>query len=159
MVGLGASVEWIVAPDVVADARATWERLIACQHELEPYGLDRLLLPVQDGMDIPSVASLARELQAGIFVGGSDWTFKTRALHALADQEIRWIHVGRASRVEQFHTCAALGADAVDSSSFLRAQYANVNARRRYRDAVVEFAHLRQTPVHPGHYPASPSRF
>ena len=88
MVELGASVEWIVAPDVVADARATWERLIACQHELEPYGLDRLLLPVQDGMDIPSVASLARELQAGIFVGGSDWTFKTRESNGQASSDL-----------------------------------------------------------------------
>lgn len=155
---LGSSVEWIIAPDVVADARATWARICACQLELRQYGLHRLLLPVQDGMDIASVAALANELEAGVFVGGSGWGFKARALLELTHHEVRWVHVGRASRIEELQTCAELGADAVDSSSFLRAQHANVAARDRYRDALVEYAHLRQTPVHEGHYPASPSR-
>lgn len=139
---------------VVGDARATWVRIRASLTELRGYGLDHLLLPVQDGSDIASTVALARECGAGIFVGGSGWAYKYRALVALARHDVRWVHVGRASSIEQLQICAELGADAVDSTSFLRAQHANVRARARYRSALVEYAHLRQSPIHEGHYPA-----
>lgn len=139
--------EWIVAPDVVADPHKTWARLCACQLELEQYGLDRLLLPVQDGMNMARVAAMARDLRCGIFVGGSGWRFKRAALVALRDEGVRWVHVGRARSASQLEACAELGADSCDSSSWLRAQHNNVARRDTYRRALVEYAHRRPSPV------------
>jgi hypothetical protein len=152
------TLEWIVAPDVVADARQTWARICACTLELETYGLDRLLLPVQDGMDIEAVAKRALELQCGVFVGGSGWKFKNRALLELAPFDLRWIHVGQANSLGQLEAAARGGADAVDSSSFLRAQYHNVAKRPAYRRALEEWAFERGSPVSEPHIPR-PSRW
>lgn len=132
--------EWIVAPDVVANPAQTWARLNACAIELETYGLHRLLLPVQDGMDISEVVRLARAYDAGIFVGGSTWAYKTAALRELSCHDVRWVHVGRASSWAQLEACATLGADSADSTSFMRRYDHNVAKRAIYHQALEAWA-------------------
>lgn len=136
--------EWIVAPDVVGNADQTWRRIIACANELECYGLGRLLLPVQDGMDIASVVALAHDYGCGIFVGGSGWKYKIEALKALKGFRIKWLHVGRASSFAQMQAAAEFGANSVDSTSFLRRFKHNVDKRDTYARNLAAFANKRR---------------
>lgn len=135
--------EWIVAPDVVADAAQTWTRLKACALELERYGLDRLLLPIQDGMSVERLVSMARDYGAGVFVGGSTWKYKIAALRELSKYKLNWLHVGRASSYAQLEAAAALGVDSVDSTSFLRRYMHNVDKREVYGRNLQAFASKR----------------
>jgi len=141
--------EWIIAPDVVANAERTWARLNACAIELESYGLHRLLLPVQDGMDIARVVALARDYNAGIFVGGSTWRYKIEALRELQRHDARWVHVGRASSWAQLEAAANGGADSVDSTSFVRRYNHNVNKHLIYSATLNSWAHPRRCQVKP----------
>ena len=142
--------EWIVAPDVVANPAQTWARLNACAIELETYGLHRLLLPVQDGMDIRRVVRLAKAYDAGIFVGGSTWRYKIEALRELSSCAVRWVHVGRASSWAQLEACATLGADSADSTSFMRRYDHNVAKRDVYGQALNAWG------AHRDHAPRAP---
>lgn len=137
--------EWIIAPDVVGDADRTWARLNACALELETYGLHRLLLPLQDGMDVARVVRLADAYSCGIFVGGSTWRYKVEALRELQGCNTRWVHVGRASSWAQLEAAASLGADAVDSTSFVRRYDHNVGKQQHYKQALDKWAHPRQS--------------
>lgn len=147
--------EWIIAPDVVGDAGRTWARINACAAELEQYGLHRLLLPLQDGMDVGRVVGLAAAYGAGIFVGGSTWRFKTEALRELQAHETRWVHVGRASSWAQLSAASQLGADSVDSTSFVRRFEHNVTKRSVYARSLGDFAAARASALTPieYHYP------
>lgn len=126
--------EWVVVPDVVADAEASWQRTIEGVRALEPVvGGSRLLLAVQDGMVIEDVAALARELGGGVFVGGSGWRYKSEALTQLQRLDVRHVHVGRASQPSQLRACCDLGAQSCDSTTYLRQQHHNTARAGQWR--------------------------
>lgn len=150
---LHESLEWVVCPDVVADPAQTLYRIHEGVRALEHLGHKHLLLPVQDGMDIEAIAAMAWEMGAGIFVGGSGWRFKNRALARLADCPTHWVHVGRASHMHQLGTASRHRADSFDSSSFLRGQHYNIASHPLYLEALRSHAHVRRCPVSENHYP------
>lgn len=137
--------EWIIAPDVVADARASLARTVASLTELAQYGTQRLLLAIQDGMDVDRIAGMAREMDCGVFVGGSGWPFKHRTLLALKGAGVRWVHVGRINSRQHIALAAAAGADASDSTSYVRKQTHNVQKQAMWRRVMEDHAH-RATP-------------
>lgn len=135
--------EWIVLPDVVADARASWWRTLAGAADLEDVGLHRTMVVAQDGMRPEDVAALAAELGAGVFIGGSDWAFKSRMMHGLAALDVRHVHVGRASQPTHIEACCEIGAQSCDSTSYLRQQKYNTERTDEWR-ALFERAALQR---------------
>ncbi len=140
------SPEWLVVPDVVADADASWRRTLAALVELRDVRAG-MLLAMQDGMDVARVAEVARAHDAGVFIGGSDWRFKYGALRALMGLGVRWVHVGRASKRSHLQTCCDLHADSCDSTTYLRRQRYNVRRAPVWRDAFARYAVPRREEV------------
>jgi len=141
MASIGPLVEWIVAPDVVGDGAASRSRTEASLPELEGYGLGRLLIALQEGTDFGWALGLARELGAGVFIGGATDGFKVRALGLIESMGgARWVHVGRVNRFDMFDVCARSAADSCDTSSLLRGQAHNVSRRAHYARWLAEYA-------------------
>ena len=119
---LSISLEFIVCPDVVGNGALSlrfserWAagRLLGCPC---------LALAVQDGM----TPKIIRETLADynfryIFVGGTlDWKWKTTRdwVEFAHDLKLK-CHVGRVGSIEKLDYCRSIGADSVDSSSFVR---------------------------------------
>lgn len=108
---------FVVAPDVVYDARATLERFERWRPELD--GLP-VALAAQDGMragDVPW-----EEIDA-LFIGGGD-RFKLgpdgERLACAARERGRWLHVGRVNSYRRIRYCATIHADSVDGSQWPR---------------------------------------
>lgn len=132
---------WIVAPDVVAEPRRSWARTTRSLAKLASAGLHRVLVPFQNGMDLDQVAGLARELESGVFVGGTlDW--KLSAAARLEELGL-YVHVGRVASDAQLAACARHGVASIDSTSFLRRQHHNVSRRGDYLQSFERYARRR----------------
>lgn len=108
---------WVVCPDVVADARASWELTL----QWLPWCLERfslVLLAVQDGMDPDAVEALLGP-RVGIFVGGStEWKLETLAAWCqIGHFYDAYVHVGRVNSVRRIVMCGEAGADSVDGNN------------------------------------------
>lgn len=82
--------------------------------------LKSILLPVQDGMDVPSVAAVLREhSNAGIFLGGStEWKLATMYQWGTVAATLgRHYHVGRVNTARRIRLCEEAGADSFDGTS------------------------------------------
>ncbi len=122
----GAGADFIVVPDVVADAAAS----LALTREWLPRMLARpdlarvpLLIAVQDGMAMDEIGQLLRlDARLGIFIGGStEW--KVEAIipwGRWAKAQGRYVHVGRVNTARRIRLCAAAGADSFDGTSATR---------------------------------------
>lgn len=116
---LGAGADWVAAPDIVGggmrslELSVSWLRRILCLTE-------RVLIPVQDGVDVSDVAPLLGP-NVGVFVGGSpstNWKEITAPAWAKACIDARaWCHVGRVNTQRRIHLCANAGVTSVDGTS------------------------------------------
>jgi len=110
---------WVVAPDVVADARATRKLFDAWRPELAAAGVP-VAFCAQDGAE-------RLELPWGefacLFVGGSTrWKLSTAAAELMAEARARGqkVHVGRVNSLRRLRTAYERGADSVDGSGYSR---------------------------------------
>jgi hypothetical protein len=125
---------FVVAPDVVADARATlclfdrWEPVLRCvwatvnEDDVEPGQLvhQPIAFVAQDGQERLPVPW--GRFQA-LFVGGSTrWKLGPHAAALVREAKWRhkWVHVGRVNTLRRIAWCKALGVDSIDGSGFAR---------------------------------------
>lgn len=114
----GANAQFIVVPDIVAGGMASLEFSLSWLPRLA--GAKRLLIPVQDGMDVFTVAAvLTEDYRLGIFLGGStEWKLETMYQWGeLAAIMGRYYHVGRVNSRRRIRLCAEAGADSFDGTS------------------------------------------
>ncbi len=111
-------VEWVVVPDVVGLATASWEQTSRWMDWCLSL-FRRVLVAVQDGMETWTWLADVLGPRVGVFIGGStEWKLRTvfhwcgmaRAAGAVS-------HVGRVNSAKRMHLCAAAGADSVDGNS------------------------------------------
>jgi len=117
---LGADADWVVLPDIVSGGMASLELSMGWVQEALDYS-QRVLLPVQDGMDAKSVEGLLGN-RVGVFVGGST-PFKEGTMAMWGQMAHRcgaWCHIGRVNTARRIRLCAAAGADSFDGSSVTR---------------------------------------
>lgn len=118
---------FVTVPDVVADARATAHQWVRWAPAVRRRGLP-VAFVAQDGCErglIPPVY----EFDA-LFIGGStEWKLgpAAAALIRAAKRAGKWVHVGRVNSYERMRYCAAVGADSVDGTKWVR-------WRDRYQD-------------------------
>lgn len=116
---LGARADWIVIPDVVGNAPATFEALERWWPELRGRAL--CLFALQDGMAEADVLRVLRP-GMGLFLGGST-DFKERTARAwgrFARAHSLYFHVGRVNTARRIAICAEAGADSTDGTSASR---------------------------------------
>tara|TARA_Y100000310_G_scaffold213164_1_gene214075 strand:- start:1879 stop:2493 length:615 start_codon:yes stop_codon:yes gene_type:complete len=112
-----ATAEWIVIPDVVTDAAATFGKAKEWIPLLHGLGRRRLLA-VQDGMTCQDVSPFIGD-HVGIFLGGST-DFKWSTIDAWGDLARRrgaYFHVGRVNTRRAITSCQLAGADSFDGTS------------------------------------------
>ena len=121
---LGSAADWIVCPDVVADAVET--------RKLYRYWLPKLLdiapvlVAVQDGMTPWDARDALQRGAAGVFVGGTtDWKLSSLPMwgrfKVLRDlPRPCYLHVGRVNSAKRISACIAAGADSFDGTAVLR---------------------------------------
>lgn len=117
----GRSADFVVVPDVVADANASlrqtseWLPRLA---ESLPIDGPKLLVAVQDGMAEQDVAPWIGG-RVGVFLGGStEWKLATmRRWGDLCSRRGVWYHVGRVNSAKRIRACAESGATSFDGTS------------------------------------------
>jgi hypothetical protein len=117
---VGEGADWIVVPDIVQGGLASLDYSLRWLERLR--GVEkRLLIAVQDGMEVEDVRELLSPT-VGIFVGGStEWKERTAGTWgSVARRRNCYLHVGRVNSVRRIRLCAAAGADSIDGSSASR---------------------------------------
>jgi hypothetical protein len=116
----GRGADFVVVPDVVADADASMARTMAWLPRLVDCQLR--LIAVQDGMMPADVASLLDDPTVGIFVGGStEWKLRTLPMWGAFARCIGcYLHVGRVNTARRILRCQDAGADSFDGTSASR---------------------------------------
>ena len=109
--------DFIVCPDIVAGGVKSLEFSLRWADRLN---WNRLALVVQDGMTIDDIPEDDRF--SHIFVGGTvDWKWRTAGTWIKYAHEIgKKCHVGQCGTLSKINHCRDLGADSVDSTSFVR---------------------------------------
>lgn len=135
--------DFLVAPDIVAGGRASLDYSVSWLQRLQGAPCKRLLLAVQDGMDLADVAPLLADGSfGGLFVGGTtEWKLATLPdWVALAHAHDAWAHAARVNTVKRVNACLAADADSMDGSGPSRfiAALAAVDAARRQQDWVAQ---------------------
>jgi len=117
---LGERADWVVLPDIVEGGLASLEYSLTWLERLRGMP-SRLLIAVQNGMQVQDVASFLSPA-VGIFVGGStQWKEETaQAWGSLARRRHCYLHVGRVNSARRIRICAAAGADSFDGTSVSR---------------------------------------
>jgi hypothetical protein len=106
---------FVVAPDVVGDATATWDRSAPWLDRIRSVGQPAALV-AQDGMEHTTVAWDAFDC---LFIGGStEWKLgdASRTLIAQAKAHDKWVHVGRVNSWKRYNWCIEAGADSADGT-------------------------------------------
>jgi hypothetical protein len=117
----GAQADFIVVPDVVADAKRSWDLSREWLCRLRNYV--RILFALQDGMSAEQVGSiLSAHRNCGLFLGGStEW--KLREMYAfgkVAHAFGRYYHVARVNTQRRMRLAIEAGAHSIDGSSASR---------------------------------------
>lgn len=110
---------WVVAPDVVGDARATIALFRDWQPELAASRFP-VALAGQDGLEDLEVPYGAMDC---LFVGGSTrWKLSLAAADLMVEAKRRGlrVHVGRVNSLRRLRMAYERGADSVDGSSYSR---------------------------------------
>lgn len=110
--------DFVVVPDIVAGGMRSLDFSLSWLPRLSQ--IRTPLLPVQDGMDVFTVASVLHEApNLGIFLGGStEWKLQTMyEWGVLADIMNRHYHVGRVNTARRIRLCEEAGADSFDGTS------------------------------------------
>ena len=117
----GFKPDFVVLPDVVADAQATFE-LSARWNAMLPEEWPKYLV-LQDGMQAWQVGQFAgRYRVAGLFLGGTDW-FKNNHAQRWCDFARTYglkFHYARAGTPRKFEHAILVGADSLDSTRLTR---------------------------------------
>jgi hypothetical protein len=114
----GASCDFVVIPDIVAAGMKSLEFSLSWLPRLKH--LKKLLLPVQDGMDIFTVSAVLHGVtNLGIFLGGTtEWKLATmREWGVVAAVARRHYHVGRVNTMRRVRLAHEAGADSFDGTS------------------------------------------
>jgi hypothetical protein len=110
---------FVVAPDVVTNARATLELFHAWHREIAARGLP-VAFVAQDGQEALPVPW--KRIDA-LFVGGStEWKLSehARALCRKAKAKGKWVHMGRVNTRKRMQLACSWNCDSVDGSGFSR---------------------------------------
>lgn len=111
---------FVTVPDVVADAEATARQWVRWAPGVRRRGL-RSAFVAQDGCERGLIPAI-HEFDA-LFIGGStEWKLgpAAAALVRAAKRAGKWVHVGRVNSYERIRYCAAIGADSVDGTQWVR---------------------------------------
>lgn len=135
---MGAEADFIVVPDVVADAARSWP---LTRYWLRRLRRDRrlrravLMIAVQDGMEPEAIRPFLSR-RVGVFVGGStEWKLSTMtAWGRLAADQGAWCHVGRVNTGRRARLCEIAGVRSFDGSGPSRYS----QERRRIDEALVQ---------------------
>lgn len=114
----GKDADFVVVPDIVAGGMKSLDFSLSWLPRLAH--VNKPLLPVQDGMDVATVAAVLKESpQLGIFLGGStEWKLATMyEWGTLATEMDRHYHVGRVNTARRIRLCEEAGADSFDGTS------------------------------------------
>jgi hypothetical protein len=114
----GPGAIFVVLPDIVMGGLESLRRSVTWLRELEDrpdLRAAKLLIAVQDGMEVPDVSPLLDQ-RVGLFVGGSsEWKERTlRRWGELASERSCYLHVGRVNSARRLALCAYAGADSFD---------------------------------------------
>jgi hypothetical protein len=104
-----------VAPDVVGDAAATWERSEPWLPRIRALGYPAALV-AQNGLEDLDVPWDAFDV---LFIGGDDaWKLGPAARQLVAEAKARGkhVHMGRVNSARRFRYAAAIGCDSVDGT-------------------------------------------
>jgi hypothetical protein len=115
---------FIVAPDVVGDARTTLTRSGLVLPELRLMGFPAALV-AQDGLEFLSVPWEEFDV---LFIGGStEWKLSAAAREVTrqAKERGKWIHMGRVNSHKRFKLAVEMGCDSADGSHAVFAPYKN----------------------------------
>lgn len=139
-----------VAPDVLGDAGATWDRSRNVLPELRRLGYPAALV-AQDGWRSDAVDWATFDV---LFVGGTDqFKFSSAAWELIAEarQRGKWVHVGRVNSWSRCRWASVAGADSADGSTV-------AFNTTRYVPEVIRWAHrLQMRPLwETGHGQISP---
>lgn len=117
---LGERADWLVLPDIVMGGMASLDYSLKWLERLRGMPC-RMLLAVQNGMQVEDLASLLSPA-VGIFIGGStEWKEQTAHVWgSLARRRHCYLHVGRVNSARRIRICAAAGADSFDGTSVSR---------------------------------------
>lgn len=111
---------FVVAPDVVADWKATRECWDEWHAESAEVAYQPLAYVIQDGQP---AARIPWERMGALFVGGTT-AYKLSADAERLGREARerglWVHMGRVNSRRRFDYARATGCDSVDGSSYSR---------------------------------------
>lgn len=114
----GGSADFVIVPDIVAGGMESLKFSLSWLPKLRH--IWKLLLPVQDGMDVQSVSRvLHAQPGLGIFLGGStEWKLITMySWGVLAAALGRHYHVGRVNTARRIRLAAEAGAASFDGTS------------------------------------------
>jgi hypothetical protein len=117
---VGEQADWVVIPDRVAAGKHSLDFSLKWLERLRHCPV-KLLLAVQDGMEIDDVRELVNPA-VGIFLGGTtEWKLKTmEAWGVLARRKNAYFHVGRVNSALRIGKCANAGAQSFDGTSVTR---------------------------------------
>lgn len=117
---VGENADWVVVPDIVAGGLRSLDFSVKWLDRLQSFP-QRLLIAVQDGMEIDDVRDLLSPT-VGIFLGGSTaWKLATmEAWGVLARRRNCYYHVGRVNSALRISKCAAASAHSFDGTSVTR---------------------------------------
>ena len=117
---VGENCDWVVLPDIVAGGMQSLEFSLRWLDRLKGFP-QRVLLAVQDGMEIDSVREFLSP-SVGIFLGGSTaWKLETmEAWGVLARRRNCYYQVGRVNSALRIGKCAASSAHSFDGTSVTR---------------------------------------
>lgn len=116
----GGQADFVIAPDIVAGGMNSLHFSLPWIRRL--IHLRRVLLAVQDGMELRDVGLVLDKYPVGIFLGGStEWKLKTMyGWGMLATAMRRYYHVGRVNTARRIRLAAEAGADSFDGTSATR---------------------------------------
>lgn len=108
-------VRFVVAPDVVADAEATWTRSSPWLDRIRRLGFKAALV-AQDGMESMRVPWDSFDV---LFIGGStEWKLGPHAVALTREAKARgkWVHMGRVNSLKRLRRAALSGCDSADGT-------------------------------------------
>lgn len=120
---------WLVVPDVVADAKLTLEQWDKWAPRLKEIYHIPLAVAVQDGMTSNDVARL-RPLPDLVFVGGTTaWKWET---YSLWSSDFERVHVGRVNTFVNLMKCYEAGVESCDGTGWFRGKAAQIAELGRF---------------------------
>lgn len=114
---LAEDCRFVVAPDVVGDAAATWARARPMLPRIRALGLP-VAFVAQDGLTYPSCGLPWGEFDV-LFIGGTtEWKLgaTARGIAAEAKEQGKWVHMGRVNGWGRLRYARQIGCDSVDGT-------------------------------------------